>query len=147
MTYGLAAEADLVGEDVRLGPAGSRFAVVHRGKRVCEATIPAAGRHNVLNALAAAAVGLDLDLPGEAIAGGLAAFAGIERRLDAKGTAEGIRVLDDYAHHPTEIRATIEALRLMAGSGGFTSCSSPIATRGCATCGRSSRKCSPPPTA
>jgi UDP-N-acetylmuramate--alanine ligase len=74
------------------------------------------GHHNVLNSLAAVAVGLDLGVPFAAVQEGLAAFAGVDRRFQLRGEAGGITVIDDYGHHPTEIRATLETLRGRAGT-------------------------------
>jgi UDP-N-acetylmuramate--alanine ligase len=121
-TYGLdAAEADLSAADVVLGPLAASAVVT---MRVRPAGSPAMttvtlgpivlnvpGRHNVLNALAAVAVGLELELPFERIAEGLAGFRGAERRFDVRGEHRGILVVDDYAHHPTEVAAVIAAAR------------------------------------
>jgi len=74
------------------------------------------GQHNVLNSLAAVAVGLDLDLPFDKVAAGLFDFTGVDRRFHRRGEQGGVTVIDDYGHHPTEIRATLEALRIFAGS-------------------------------
>jgi UDP-N-acetylmuramate--alanine ligase len=74
------------------------------------------GRHNLQNALATVAVGLELGLPFEAIAGGLAAFDGVDRRFERKGEAAGVVVVDDYGHHPSEIVAVLRAAR--TGHGG-----------------------------
>ena len=68
--------------------------------------------HNVRNAAAAAAVGLYLDIPADLIREGLASFTGVGRRFDLKGVINGITLIDDYGHHPAEIRATLEAARL-----------------------------------
>ncbi len=79
-------------------------------------TVEVPGTHNVTNSLAAVAVGLDLELPFEAIRQGLASFTGVDRRFQVRGEAGGILVIDDYGHHPTEIRATLETLRRRAGT-------------------------------
>jgi UDP-N-acetylmuramate--alanine ligase len=79
-----------------------------------ELSVP--GLHNVVNSLAAVAVGLDLGLPFEKVRAGLLAFTGVERRFQVKGESGGVLVVDDYGHHPTEIRATLETLRALAGS-------------------------------
>jgi len=76
-------------------------------------TVP--GAYNVTNSLAAVAVGLDLDLPFEAIRAGLEGFTGVDRRFQVRGERGGVLVIDDYGHHPTEIRVTLEALRRRAG--------------------------------
>jgi UDP-N-acetylmuramate--alanine ligase len=73
------------------------------------------GAHNVANSLAAVAVGLDLDVSFDAIQAGLQAFTGVDRRFQERGEAGGVLVLDDYGHHPTEIRVTLETLRRRAG--------------------------------
>jgi UDP-N-acetylmuramate--alanine ligase len=73
------------------------------------------GLHNVRNSLAALAVGLDLEVPFDRIQAGLHAFTGVDRRFQVRGEAGGVLVVDDYGHHPTEIRATLEALRTLAG--------------------------------
>ena len=80
-------------------------------------TIHVPGRHNVQNALAAVAVGLELDLTSGAIRQGLDCFQGADRRFQIKGEFEGITIVDDYGHHPAEIRATLEAARLRAPNG------------------------------
>src|SRR5207237_467371 len=106
-TYGLESGADLVAR--RVQPAGmtSRFDVYQRGTLLGECTLQIPGRHNVLNALAAVGVGLDLEIPFLTIAKALAGFAGVQRRFQIRGTAAGVTVVDDYGHHPAEIRATL----------------------------------------
>jgi len=110
--YGLAsADARLVGRDISLMPSGARFAVEFDGERLGSVDLRVAGRHNVLNALAGIAGGLALGAPFDALARGLAEFWGAERRFETLGEARGVTVVDDYAHHPTEIRATLAAAR------------------------------------
>jgi UDP-N-acetylmuramate--alanine ligase len=110
-TYGFSAQADWVAHDVaREGP-GSRFRVRHAGQELGEARVRIPGRHNVANALAALAVAAELEVPFARAVGALASFAGVERRFEEKGRARGVRVVDDYGHHPTEIRATLAAAR------------------------------------
>jgi len=111
ITYGLEAAADLTARDLRLVGLGSRFEVHHRGTRLGECTLRIPGRHNVLNALAAVAVGLDLEIPFATIARALAGFTGVQRRFQVRGEAGGVVVVDDYGHHPAEIQATLEAAR------------------------------------
>ncbi|MBI2218629.1 MAG: UDP-N-acetylmuramate--L-alanine ligase [Candidatus Rokubacteria bacterium] len=110
-TYGLEPGADLVARRIEYAGLSMRFEVVHRGDVLgaCELRVP--GRHNVANALAAVAVGLDLDIPFATIAKALAAFAGVQRRFQIRGTARGATVVDDYGHHPAEVRATLAAAR------------------------------------
>jgi UDP-N-acetylmuramate--alanine ligase len=112
VTYGLDPGADVQGSLVRLQPQGSCFEVEAKAKHLGDFTIHVPGRHNVQNALAAVAVGLELELGAEEIRRGLDRFRGVDRRFQIKGEFEGIRVVDDYGHHPTEIRATLEAARL-----------------------------------
>jgi len=73
--------------------------------------LPVPGVHNILNAAAAVAIGLELEIPAETIREALAGFGGVERRFQVKGTAKGVTVVDDYGHHPTEIRATLSSAR------------------------------------
>lgn len=103
--------ADLLAVDVTLGPDGTRFTVLAGGEPLLIASTRLAGRHNVANALAAigAARGFGVS-PGE-LAIGLATFRGVKRRLEEKGTANGVTVLDDFAHHPTAVATTVEGAR------------------------------------
>ena len=105
--YGLSDEADLRAVNLAFDERGSSFEVP--GVGFFKLFIP--GEHNVRNALAAIAVGRELGLSGEVIAAGLAKFLGVDRRFQILGTYHGAIVVDDYAHHPTEIRATLEAAR------------------------------------
>lgn len=112
-TYGFAAQADWIATEPEAHAAGMRFGVRHRGKVRGEVELPLPGRHNVQNALASLAVAHELGVDFGVAAAALADFPGIERRFETKGTADGVRVVDDYGHHPTEIRATLEAARGM----------------------------------
>ncbi|HZU45209.1 MAG TPA: UDP-N-acetylmuramate--L-alanine ligase [Terriglobales bacterium] len=89
----------------------SRFRVEYRGKDLGEFHLHVPGLHNILNATAAIAVGVGLDIDVEKVRGGLKAFRGVDRRFQIKGRAAGVTVIDDYGHHPTEIRATLAAAR------------------------------------
>jgi UDP-N-acetylmuramate--alanine ligase len=112
VTYGTASQADLVISDIELMGLASRFRLTYRGENLGEFRLPGPpGIHNVRNAAAAAAVGLHLDVPAELIREGLAHFTGVGRRFEIKGTIGGITLIDDYGHHPVEIRATLEAAR------------------------------------
>lgn len=111
VTYGLTAPADLVAASVRLHELTARFEVLHRGDALGELRLQVPGVHNVANALAAAAVGLDLEVPFAVVQQALANFTGVQRRFQLKGEAGGILVVDDYGHHPAEIRATLAAAR------------------------------------
>lgn len=111
VTYGFDASAHLRAEGWSDAEGVSRFDVATARGRLGSIQLRVPGRHNVLNALAAVGIGLELDIPFQKIATGLAAFEGVGRRLEVKGDIDGIRVVDDYGHHPTEIRATLAALR------------------------------------
>jgi UDP-N-acetylmuramate--alanine ligase len=101
--------------DVEVAPAASRYTALHAGRALGTIELSVPGLHNVRNSLAAVAVGLELDVPFERIQAGLQAFSGVDRRFQVRGEAGGVLVVDDYGHHPTEIRATLEALRTLAG--------------------------------
>jgi UDP-N-acetylmuramate--alanine ligase len=88
-----------------------RFQVTYKEKDLGEFTLHVPGTHNVLNATAAIAVGTALDIPAEQIRSALDSFRGVDRRFQLKGKAAGVSVIDDYGHHPTEIRATLAAAR------------------------------------
>jgi UDP-N-acetylmuramate--alanine ligase len=111
VTYGLESSADLVARRVQLSGMTSRFEVHHRGDLLGECTLAIPGRHNVVNALAAIGVGLDLEIPFVTIQKALAGFAGVQRRFQIRGRADGVTVVDDYGHHPVEIRATLAAAK------------------------------------
>jgi UDP-N-acetylmuramate--alanine ligase len=109
--YGTAEGAAYRAVDVELGGEGSTFGVVERGIHLGRAHVGIPGMHNVRNALAAVAVGRKLGAEWDAVVAGLAAFGGVERRFERVGEAAGVLVVDDYAHHPTEIEATLRAAR------------------------------------
>ncbi|HZF05291.1 MAG TPA: UDP-N-acetylmuramate--L-alanine ligase [Patescibacteria group bacterium] len=111
VTYGLESGADLVARRLHLAGMTSRFEVYQRGALLGECTLAIPGRHNVLNALAAIGVGLDLEIPFVTIQRALAGFAGVQRRFQVRGTADRVTVVDDYGHHPVEIRATLAAAK------------------------------------
>ena len=110
ITYGFVPQADVVARDVRYGPGfGSEFTVVWRGQDLGVMRLAVPGRHNVLNALAAIAVGIDLKIEFGQMVEALAEFRGADRRFQIKGESGGVLVVDDYGHHPTEIQATLAA--------------------------------------
>ena len=111
ITYGLESSADLTARRLEFAGTTSRFEVVQRGRVLGPAVLEVPGRHNVLNALAAVAVGLDLEMPFDVIARALAGFHGVQRRFQIRGEARGVLVVDDYGHHPAEIRATLAAAK------------------------------------
>ena len=110
-SYGLSAQADFRATEVRLSGFTTTFVAHHKGVRLGEITFSMPGAHNVLNALAAIAVAMELNLPFETIRDGFAAFGGVGRRFQMKGEVNGIMVVDDYGHHPTEVRATLAAAK------------------------------------
>ncbi|BAS27706.1 UDP-N-acetylmuramate--L-alanine ligase [Limnochorda pilosa] len=115
-TYGLAPGAGLRAEDVTFENGGGRFTVVDRAAgRLGVVTLRVPGRHNIANALAAVAVARLLDLPFERVASALAVYRGAERRFQLVAEVGGVRVIDDYAHHPTEVAATLAAARTHPG--------------------------------
>jgi UDP-N-acetylmuramate--alanine ligase len=112
VTYGADAQADVQALDIVCGHFSSEFAVRYRGADLGRFRLRVPGRHNVLNATAALAVAMELEVKPEAIREALEAFSGVDRRFQVRGCERGITVVDDYGHHPTEIRATLEAARL-----------------------------------
>jgi UDP-N-acetylmuramate--alanine ligase len=111
ITYGLASPADYQAKDVVLEGPTSVFSVYAKGERLGEVTLNVPGRFNVANALATIAAARELDMPFEAIREGLLKYVGVGRRLEIKGKVKGVTVVDDYGHHPTEIRETLTAAR------------------------------------
>jgi UDP-N-acetylmuramate--alanine ligase len=111
ITYGLLAQADWVASEVRTDGAGMAFAVRRQGEALGAVSLPLPGRHNVANALAALAVADEVEVPFAVAAEALASFRGVERRFETKGVVAGVRVVDDYGHHPSEVRATLAAAR------------------------------------
>lgn len=117
-TYGVDPAADYVLSEVTTSASGSGALVTGAdGAPVGRLTLQMHGTHNVLNATAALLTGIGLGLPTEALLEGLTQFTGTRRRFDLKGEVAGVRVFDDYAHHPTEIAATLRAARDVVGEG------------------------------
>ncbi len=110
-TFGLGERCDVRAENVRARDGLYGFDVYHNGEMLGSAGLSLPGRHNVMNALAVVAMWVSLGLEGEQVVELLGDFTGADRRLMLKGEVGGITVLDDYAHHPTEIRASLEAMR------------------------------------
>jgi UDP-N-acetylmuramate--alanine ligase len=112
LTYGTSSQADLLIGDIQLRGLASEFRLTYKGEDLGLFRLPhPPGIHNVRNAAAAAAVGLYLNVAVELIRQGLASFGGVGRRFDIKGSVNDITVIDDYGHHPAEIKATLEAAR------------------------------------
>ncbi|MFS3130262.1 UDP-N-acetylmuramate--L-alanine ligase [Nocardioides sp. Bht2] len=123
LRYGIATDddaedgLDLAARDVRHDGTRTRFTLRREGRDLGEVELQIPGRHYVLNALAVLATGAELGLELEPLIAGLGQFSGTRRRMEAKGTAAGVRVYDSYAHHPSEIRGDLQAAREVAGSG------------------------------
>ncbi|MBK5308051.1 MAG: UDP-N-acetylmuramate--L-alanine ligase [Frankiaceae bacterium] len=116
-TYGLHEDADLRLHRLSTGAAGSLYEPVLRGRRLPLVRLGVAGSHHALNSAAALLTGVGLGLPEAMLVEGLAGFTGVRRRMELKGTADDVRVYDDYAHHPTEVAVQLTAARDMAGAG------------------------------
>jgi len=111
ITYSLTSPADYQAKDIVLQGPVSVFSVYAREERLGEVTLKVPGRFNVANALATIAAARELDMPFDAIREGLFKYEGVGRRLEVKGTVQGVTVVDDYGHHPTEILETLTAAR------------------------------------
>lgn len=110
-TYGFTPGVDWLAGDLEITDGATRFRVSRGGKEVARVSMSLTGRHNVLNAVAAIAIAHGRGVSGEAITSAMAAFRGVLRRLEVKGESSGVLVVDDFAHHPTAIRATLDAAR------------------------------------
>jgi UDP-N-acetylmuramate--alanine ligase len=115
LLYGTREDAEVRAVGITMLPDGSRFDVEANGRPLGMVTLHVPGRHNVLNALAAVAVGLELEVGFGHIAEALDQFRGVGRRFESRGEVGGVRVIDDYGHHPTEIAATLAAARQSGG--------------------------------
>lgn len=111
VTYGESPQAEVAARSVATTPRGSTCRVVARGDDLGELGVPFPGRHVLANALAATAVALEIGVPFADIARAISAFSGVARRFERKGERNGVLLIDDYAHHPTEVAATMQAAR------------------------------------
>ncbi len=111
ITYGLNPQADVQAVEIRHRENTSTFTVVRRREELGAVTLQVPGKHNIQNALAAISVGLELGVPFGRIKSGIERFTGVYRRWEKKGEVNGVVVYDDYAHHPTECRATLEGVK------------------------------------
>lgn len=109
-TYGFSPQADFQARNVETRGFSTSYRAFHQGEELGEVEVPIPGRHNVLNSLAAIAVASELEVDWASIRTGLADMTGVQRRFQIKGEQQGILVLDDYGHHPTEIRSVLETL-------------------------------------
>ncbi|MGB6431833.1 MAG: Mur ligase family protein, partial [Candidatus Acidiferrales bacterium] len=110
-TYGFGADTDWTAGDIEVVDGATEFRIARRGREVARIRSPLAGPHNVLNSVAAAAIALGRGAERQAVEDALGSFRNVLRRLEVKGEADGVLIVDDFAHHPTAIRATIEAAR------------------------------------
>jgi UDP-N-acetylmuramate--alanine ligase len=123
VSFGIECEsADVRAANIECKKGRYSFDIISKGETVCRAELSVSGYHNIYNALATAAVALECGLDGEQIKSGLKAFAGAARRMEYKGECGGVPIYDDYAHHPTEIRATLEGAKRMVEDGGRLWC-------------------------
>ncbi|MFO7752345.1 MAG: UDP-N-acetylmuramate--L-alanine ligase [Desulfobacteraceae bacterium] len=111
ITFGMTAQADVQAKEIGFKGTTSSFRVISKGTSLGRITLNLSGRHNISNALAAVATALELSIPFETIKKALEKIEGVKRRLEIKGEKNGILVMDDYGHHPTEITATLQAVR------------------------------------
>ena len=111
LTYGLSHDSDMYAKNIRYEGARMSFEAVFKGDSLGMFSVPVPGIHNVLNSLAAILTAMELQVPLEKIRDGLGSFSGIQRRFELRGEAKGVRVYDDYGHHPVEIRAVLKAAR------------------------------------
>lgn len=110
-TYGISTQADFQAREVSFEELKSRFSVYHLGKKMGDISLNLPGVHNVLNAMASVAVGTELNIPFRVIKKALETLGGVQRRLEIRGERAGVIVLDDYGHHPTEIKMTLQAIK------------------------------------
>ena len=111
ITYGFNSGADLTAVNIKNTPECTEFTIKYKSKKLGKACTKLLGKHNILNCLAATGVGLELGIDISKITKALSAYAGVGRRLEIKGERSGITVIDDYGHHPTEIQATLAAIK------------------------------------
>lgn len=117
LSYGKSEGAALKVDQINLSANGSTARVLWNGAKIGTLELSVPGEHNVLNAAAVLAIGLELGLPATALLDGLVKFHGAGRRFELKGSVGGVRVIDDYGHHPTEIKVTLAAAKRYCGSG------------------------------
>ncbi len=111
ITYGLSAQADISARNIQFQNFSSTSTLLYQGKEIGKLKLNVPGVHNICNAMAAVAVGIDLDIPIRTILIALESYEGIGRRFELKKTVNNIMVIEDYAHHPTEINATLDAAK------------------------------------
>ena len=117
VTYGKEGEPNLKIDRIHLAASEAQARLTLRGRIVGDLNLSIPGEHNLINATAAVAAAVEVGASPSEVLSGIATFTGARRRFEIRGKANGITVVDDYGHHPTEIRATLEVARLYAGSG------------------------------
>ncbi len=111
VTYGLSRQADVQALNIEMKNFAASYDLSYKGYKLGRISMKVSGKHNIQNSLLAASIGLELDLPFKSIQDGMASFNGVYRRFELKGEAQSITVYDDYAHHPTEIVASLEGFK------------------------------------
>ena len=111
ITYGLSSRAEISAKNILADEMDTTYTLYQKNKKCGKVTLHAPGKHNVLNSLAAAAIGFEMGLDAKAIIAGIGSYGGVRRRFEIKGVANDVMVVDDYAHHPTEVSATLQAAR------------------------------------
>ena len=111
ITYGLSAQAEISAKNINFNQEQTNFSLYRNNKKLSEISLNVPGKHNVLNSLAAIAIGFEMGLSIKNVIKGLKSYGGVRRRFEIKGIANNIMVVDDYAHHPTEVTATLQAAR------------------------------------
>ena len=111
ITYGLTSQADISAKNIQSKESKTTYSLYKQNQKCGKVTLKVPGKHNVLNSLAAAAIGFEMGLDAKTIIDGIGSYGGVRRRFEIKGIAGDVMVVDDYAHHPTEVSATLQAAR------------------------------------
>ena len=111
ITYGLTSQADISAKNIQSKESKTTYSLYKQNQKCGKVTLNVPGKHNVLNSLAAAAIGFEMGLDAKTIIDGIVSYGGVRRRFEIKGIAGDVMVVDDYAHHPTEVSATLQAAR------------------------------------
>ena len=111
ITYGLTSQADISAKNIQSKESKPTYSLYKQDQKCGKVTLNVPGKHNVLNSLAAAAIGFEMGLDAKTIIDGIGSYGGVRRRFEIKGIAGDVMVVDDYAHHPTEVSATLQAAR------------------------------------
>ncbi|MDP6339461.1 MAG: UDP-N-acetylmuramate--L-alanine ligase [Candidatus Marinimicrobia bacterium] len=111
ITYGFSSQAEISAKKIRTNKTETKYSLYQNNQKCGDVTLQVPGRHNVLNSLAATAIGFEMGLDAKSIVAGIGSYGGVRRRFEIKGIARDVMVVDDYAHHPTEVSATLQAAR------------------------------------